>query len=68
VRGLHHLLLGYTAAHEANALRTAGDLKAAEAKLQEAKRLWQAGSDPDGLLDAGKLLDLERGQVDVNWT
>lgn len=48
-------LQGYAAAHEANALRGAGDLKAAEAKLQDAQRLWQAGSDPYGVLDSDKL-------------
>jgi tetratricopeptide (TPR) repeat protein len=52
-------LLGYAMAHEANALRVAGELKAAETTLEEAKRLWQAGSDPVGVLDPGRLLDLE---------
>jgi tetratricopeptide (TPR) repeat protein len=52
-------LLGYAMAHEANALRVAGELKAAETTLEEAKRLWQAGSDSDGVLDPGRLLDLE---------
>lgn len=53
-------LQGYAAAHEASALRMAGELKTAEAKLQDAKRLWQAGSDPYGVLDSGKLIELER--------
>jgi tetratricopeptide (TPR) repeat protein/transcriptional regulator with XRE-family HTH domain len=50
---------GYAAAHGSNALRVAGELKAARAGLEEAKRLWNAGSDPDRVLDPGRLLDLE---------
>lgn len=50
---------GYAAAHVANVLRVSGDLRLAEATLGEAKRLWQAGSDPAGVLDPGRLLDLE---------
>jgi tetratricopeptide (TPR) repeat protein len=49
----------YAAAHVANILRVAGKLKAADALFQKAKRLWDAGSDPDGVLDPGRLLDLE---------
>ena len=52
-------VLGYAAAHEANALRVSGELGAADAALEEAKRLWQAGSDPAGWLDPGRLPDLE---------
>jgi tetratricopeptide (TPR) repeat protein len=52
-------LRGYAAAHEANVLRVAGDLVSAEIAMKEAKRLWQAGSDPVGALDPGRLLDLE---------
>jgi hypothetical protein len=52
-------LRGYAAAHAANALRVAGHLNEADATLEEAKRLWQAGSDPDGVLDPGRLLQLE---------
>jgi transcriptional regulator with XRE-family HTH domain len=50
---------GYAAAHVANVLRVSGDLVSAEATLEEAKRLWHAGSDPAGVLDPGRLLDLE---------
>ncbi len=50
---------GFAAAHVANILRVAGKLKAADALFQKAKRLWGAGSDPDGVLDPGRLLDLE---------
>ncbi|HEX9940532.1 MAG TPA: helix-turn-helix transcriptional regulator [Thermoanaerobaculia bacterium] len=50
---------GYASAHGANALRVAGELRAAEAGLEKARRLWHAGSDPEGLLDPGRLLDLE---------
>ncbi len=52
-------LQGYAAAHRANVLRVSGDLASAEAALGEAKRLWQAGFDPGGVLDPGRLLDLE---------
>ncbi|HEX7182807.1 MAG TPA: tetratricopeptide repeat protein, partial [Thermoanaerobaculia bacterium] len=50
---------GYAAAFAANVLRVKGDLKAAEAAFEPARRLWLAGSDPDGVLDPGKPLDLE---------
>ncbi len=49
----------YAAAHVANVLRVAGKLKASDALFQKAKRLWAAGSDPDGVLDPGRLLDME---------
>jgi tetratricopeptide (TPR) repeat protein len=49
----------YQRAHVANVLRVAGKLKASAALFQKAKRLWAAGSDPDGVLDPGRLLDLE---------
>jgi tetratricopeptide (TPR) repeat protein len=52
-------LLGYAAAHLANALRVAGRLEAAERLFFTARRLWEAGRDPDGVLDPGRLLDLE---------
>jgi tetratricopeptide (TPR) repeat protein len=52
-------LRGYAAAHEANVMRVAGDLGAADLALEEARRLWHAGSDPAGALDPGRLLDLE---------
>jgi tetratricopeptide (TPR) repeat protein len=50
---------GYVAGHSANVLRVQGKLRTAEAELEEAKKLWLAGSDPDGVLDPGRLLDLE---------
>ncbi len=50
---------GYAAAHVANAIRVAGDLNAADTALDEAKQLWQAGSDPASVLDPGRLFDLE---------
>lgn len=52
-------LRGYAAAHEANALRVRGELKAAEAVLGEARNLYQSGSDPGGVLDPGRLFNLE---------
>ncbi len=49
----------FAAAHAANVLRVSGRLKAADALFQKAKPLWAAGYDPDGVLDPGRLLDLE---------
>ena len=57
--GWRNRLRGYSAAHAANSLRVAGELNAAEAAFEEAKRLWLSGSDPASLLDPGRLLDLE---------
>jgi tetratricopeptide (TPR) repeat protein len=50
---------GYALAHWANVLRVQGRLQEAEACLEEAKALWQSGFDPKGVLDPGRLLDLE---------
>jgi tetratricopeptide (TPR) repeat protein len=50
---------GYVAGHPANILRVQGKLREAEAVFEEAKQLWHAGSDPDDVLDPGRLLDLE---------
>jgi tetratricopeptide (TPR) repeat protein/DNA-binding XRE family transcriptional regulator len=50
---------GYSAGFAANVLRVQGELAASAARFEEAKRLWNAGSDPAGLLDPGRLLDLE---------
>ncbi len=50
---------GYAAACKPNSLRVAGELELADAALDEPKRLWQTGSDPDHVLDPGRLLDLE---------
>jgi tetratricopeptide (TPR) repeat protein len=36
-----------------------GDLGSAEIAMEEAKRLWNAGSDPASVLDPGRLPDLE---------
>ena len=50
---------GYAAGHASNVTRVIGDLKEARSGLEVAKRLWLAGSDPDQVLDPGRLLDLE---------
>lgn len=50
---------GFARAHPPNLLRVRGKLRRAEAGLEEAKRLWLAGSDPDHILDPGRLLDFE---------
>ena len=52
-------LQGFAAGHEANVLRVAGELKAAKKRLGEAKRLWEQGRDPAGVLDPGRLLHFE---------
>ena len=52
-------LQGYAAGASANRLRVAGKLKDADEGMKEARRLWVAGSDPDHILDPGRLLDLE---------
>jgi tetratricopeptide (TPR) repeat protein len=44
---------------EANAFRAPGNLKEARKRFDEANRLAEAGADPYGLLDPGKLPDLE---------
>lgn len=55
----HNRVRGYAAAHGANVLRVVGQLKSADAALEQAKRLWHAGSDPEDVLDPGRLLSLE---------
>jgi tetratricopeptide (TPR) repeat protein len=57
--GWRNRVRGYAAGHGGNVLRVSGKLKPAEARLDEAKELWNAGSDPDGVLDPGRLLNLE---------
>lgn len=52
-------LRGYASAHAANVLRVSGELNAADALFKEAKQLWNAGADPDAVLDPGRLFDLE---------
>ncbi len=50
----------YAMAHWMNILRVRGRLEAAEICLVRwAKPLWEEGADPWGLLDPGRLLDLE---------
>jgi tetratricopeptide (TPR) repeat protein len=52
-------LQGYAAAHAANVVRVSGDLEAARPAFAEARRLWDSGADPAGVLDRGRMLDLE---------
>ncbi len=58
-QGWRDRLLAYAAAHVANALRVAGELKAAELVLQDTLSRWAGGTDPDRVLDPGSLLVLE---------
>jgi len=57
--GLRIRVTGVAAAYGSNVQRVLGDLPAADTSLAEAKRRWDAGADPDGLLDPGPILDLE---------
>jgi tetratricopeptide (TPR) repeat protein len=57
--GLRTRIRGLAAAHGANVLRVAGELPAAETAFEEARRLWAAGADPEGVFDPGRMLDLE---------
>jgi transcriptional regulator with XRE-family HTH domain len=50
---------GYAAAHEAHALKAAGDPENAEAVFREARTLWDSGSDPAELLDPARMAALE---------
>ena len=54
-----HRVQGFATAHVANALRVRGELREAEVFFERAKRLWESGSDPQEVLDPGRLLDLE---------
>ena len=57
--GWRNRVRGYARGYGPNVLRVAGELTAAESGLEEAKQLWEPGSDPLGVLDPGRLLDLE---------
>ncbi|MBW8764739.1 MAG: hypothetical protein JF630_00415, partial [Geodermatophilales bacterium] len=57
--GWRKCVQAFAAAHFANVLRVAGELKGAEAAFARARQLWLSGSDPDQVLDPGRLLDLE---------
>lgn len=57
--GWKNSLKGFAGAHLANILKAKGELKAADAAFGPAEKLWLAGSDPDRILDPGRLLDLE---------
>jgi tetratricopeptide (TPR) repeat protein len=52
-------LQGFAGGFGANIVRVQGELKPAAADFAAAKRLWLSGADPLGLLDPGRMLDLE---------
>jgi transcriptional regulator with XRE-family HTH domain len=52
-------LQGYALGHIANVLRASGELAAAEETFEEARRLWCAGADPEGLLDPRRWVAFE---------
>src|SRR3954469_20701449 len=54
-----HRVQGFATAHVANALRVRGELREAEAIFAQAKELWDSGTDPDAVLDPGRLFNLE---------
>jgi transcriptional regulator with XRE-family HTH domain len=58
-KGWRRRVRAYALAHWGNILRVKGELNAADVAIGKAKQLWQLGSDPYGLLDPGRLLDLE---------
>jgi len=57
--GFPRRLQGYAGGHRANIQRVLGELKPAAAAFAEAKLLWLSGTDLLGLLDPGRMLDLE---------
>jgi tetratricopeptide (TPR) repeat protein len=57
--GWRNRMKGFATGHVGNALRVMGELNAAEAVFDRARQLWLSGSDPDEVLDPGRLLDLE---------
>lgn len=57
--GWPEAIQSWALAYEANALRVPGNLKEARVTFDEANRLAESGSDPYGLLDPGRLPDLE---------
>ncbi|MBW8875679.1 MAG: tetratricopeptide repeat protein [Acidobacteria bacterium] len=62
VRGPHwwqRRVQGFAGGFGANVVRVKGELKPAAADFEAAKRLWLSGTDPLGLLDPGRMLDLE---------
>ncbi len=54
-----HRVQGFAGGFGANLVRVQGELKPAAADFEVAKRLWLSGADPLGLLDPGRMLDLE---------
>ncbi len=52
-------LQGYAEPFRANALRVGSEYQAAKAAFVRGRQLWKAGKDDAGLLDEGRLLDLE---------
>jgi tetratricopeptide (TPR) repeat protein len=58
-QGWQHRVQGFAGGFGANVLRVKGELKPAAVEFAAAKRLWLSGADPLGLLDPGRMLDLE---------
>jgi tetratricopeptide (TPR) repeat protein len=49
---------GYCRSHLANAVRVLGELSRSEEEMQRAVELWEAGADPLGVLDPGRVPEL----------
>ncbi|MES1243480.1 MAG: helix-turn-helix transcriptional regulator [Acidobacteriota bacterium] len=49
---------GFAMAHLANALHASGEGDLARETMEEAERLWEAGQDPEQILDPGRFHDL----------
>jgi tetratricopeptide (TPR) repeat protein len=49
---------GYCRSHLANAIRVLGELPRSEEEMQLAEELWEAGEDPLGVLDPGRVPEL----------
>jgi tetratricopeptide (TPR) repeat protein len=52
-------LQGLAAGFDANVVRVSGELQIADNAFEEAIRQWNAGTDHNGVLDPGRILDLQ---------
>jgi tetratricopeptide (TPR) repeat protein len=61
-------LQGFADAFGANVLRVTGALPEADAAIEQAESRWKNGTDADGVLDPGRLLDLKASlRRDQRW-
>lgn len=57
--GWRNRVRGLAGGYSFNISRVIGELGLARADLERARQLWDSGSDPEGFLDPGRLLELE---------